>query len=624
MLVLRILLVCSALSFAVAASVQLPPPSATSAVGAISGVVSDGSSGRPIAEAVVSILGDTGRSIDRQYTDEQGRFVFIGLAPSDGYRLTATASGFLPGRFGQPQPQMNRDRRIALTAGAWFPRAHLSLWRPGGIAGTMTDERGEPVIGAYVRVLAFIRVAGHDRVAAGPVTTTDDRGRYRIGQLDPGRYVVMVPSTSATVPDSYRGSPRDAVEHSTAVDAATRLVVGRFPIPPPSRDGRPWTYPITFNGGAHILAAAPPIELAAGSEIDGVDLRLAPVRAYRVSGVVQNRDDADASVPLRLAAPGLEDLGADSAVATAVVGPDGRFAFANVPAGAYVLDAVTSLDEYSVESSRLFYGIRLPRTVPDSGGADGAPVAASSPRSTYWEDDVGAKTRVGRMDLTVDGTDRLDVVLTLQRTASVVLRVQFEVDPRVPSPRSAARVFLDSATADPRIGSVASRSDADLTDDVQLNGVPGDYVVSAGQWLVKAATWNGIDYARAPLTIAAGQTVATLNLVLTNAAGTITGVVRGVAPEVGDASVIAFPAEPAQWTRYGQRPARIAAVAAGTSAEYRLTVPGGDYYVIAVPASRHDDWKTPGFFERAAPLAARVSVPWGERVTRDLAVAEIK
>ena len=56
------------------------------------------------------------------------------------------------------------------------------------------------MVGAYVRVLPQVLIAGRTQWLAGAVAVTDDRGAYRIAGLGPGKYVVSVPSMQATLP----------------------------------------------------------------------------------------------------------------------------------------------------------------------------------------------------------------------------------------------------------------------------------------------------------------------------------------------------------------------------------------------------------------------------------------
>src|SRR5262249_55474927 len=120
--------------------------------------------------------------------------------------------------------------------------------------------------------------------------------------------------------------------------------------------------PPTFHPDVTSVAAATSVAVTAGQERTGIDLRITPVAAGGVSGVVEGPEAAAlAGVTLRLMLAGAEDLGDGGEVATALVGADNRFTFVNVPAGSYVIDSRMSYGEY--QGGTAITGLRgLPRT----------------------------------------------------------------------------------------------------------------------------------------------------------------------------------------------------------------------------------------------------------------------
>src|SRR6187551_2182478 len=82
--------------------------------GAISGVVTDATTGRPIEGAIVGLGVTTGGSIiltlPRVVTDPKGRFLFRDLAPSTKYYIRAAHVGYAPARFGASGPRTPSDR----------------------------------------------------------------------------------------------------------------------------------------------------------------------------------------------------------------------------------------------------------------------------------------------------------------------------------------------------------------------------------------------------------------------------------------------------------------------------------------------------------------------------------
>jgi hypothetical protein len=102
---------------------------------------------------------------------------------------------------------------------------------------------------------------------------------------------------------------------------------------------------------------------------------------------------------------------------------------------------------------------------------------------------------------------------------------------------------------------------------------------------------------------------------------TVTGIVRdgqGLPAEAA-AAVIAFPVEPQAWAAYGLTPRRIKSASTSSSGSFEMTtLPAGEYYLLAVPASQRLAWQDPEFLMRMAPAATRVRVQWGDTTAQDL------
>ena len=174
---------------------QSPP--ATQATSAISGVVVDANTGRPLAGAVVSLIQRTGAplaSTRRQLTDSHGRFLFSELPAGEGYGLNASRYGYLPADYGRPEFG-GLAARFRLGEDEWISTVRITMQRPGAVSGTVIDEHGEPVVGVFVRALTVLLAAGEQHLAAATTTTTDDRGMYRLTGLREGKYLVAVPVT---------------------------------------------------------------------------------------------------------------------------------------------------------------------------------------------------------------------------------------------------------------------------------------------------------------------------------------------------------------------------------------------------------------------------------------------
>jgi len=218
-MVRSVVLVClGVLSVASAAAAQVPPPpppppgstmtfgdgsqadaAPTVGTGAISGVVTDGTTGAPIAGALIQLVGGAGQSgaRPRQMTDAKGRFIFTQLPAFRDYTLVASPVGYLDGGYRRPPGAPALVRR-GLKDGEWFTSGNISMYRPPAISGVVRDERGEPLVDIPVRVLVSTRIGGQDRWAAG---------------LLAGRYVVHALSTqhpALSTTDCIMGSSETA------------------------------------------------------------------------------------------------------------------------------------------------------------------------------------------------------------------------------------------------------------------------------------------------------------------------------------------------------------------------------------------------------------------------------
>jgi hypothetical protein len=566
---------------------------AATGTGAISGVVTDGNTNSPLPGATVS-LGPasrrrTGRP-NRQITDARGRFLFDDLTPHEAYLITVSQPGYFDGRYGTGS-RGGPGAPIALREAQWFQRADVALFRPGAISGRVFDERGDSVVGAYVRVLARMLVGGRPQMVAGHVARTDDRGEYRIAGLEAGRYLVQVPAVQRALPI----------------------------------DGRPAVYPPTLHPGARELSSATTIEVVLGAERRDIDIRLDPVPTYRVSGRVRAPSQAVASLTLRLMPPGAESLGSGSEVATAPVGGDGTFTFLGVPAGPYTLVADRHPSQYE---ARFTTGAsdELPLTSSPDGAyaftSDGT--VLSGPTGLRFRVVVSSRNEAdvwwGRRAIDVASADLDDVVLPLRRAATFSGRFVWEAgtDSPPPFPRT---VRLEPAGGDPTLGMPRGRAPTTPAGEFEVPGLKaGRYILVVADAHVKSVEWDGRDHTRRPFDATSGEDVSGVTVTLTTRSAIVSGTTRGAQDTRPDArGVIVFPEESEQWSDFGFSPARVKAVVADGHGAFRLdSLPDGDYLALCVALDRIDAWKDPELLAKLAPLATRVTLRWGETATIEL------
>jgi protocatechuate 3,4-dioxygenase beta subunit len=160
---------------------------------ALSGTVVDGTSGQPLPDVELSLQTAKWKDAGNSTTsDGQGRFAFGGL-PAGEYILTAEGSSFGTVRYGEaPDPGWVSTVRVGGDSGD--KSVVFRIVARGAIEGTVRDEFGDPMMGIAVEVLRPQWRDGRTTMANAGQKSTDDRGRYRFGNLAPGSYTVCAGS----------------------------------------------------------------------------------------------------------------------------------------------------------------------------------------------------------------------------------------------------------------------------------------------------------------------------------------------------------------------------------------------------------------------------------------------
>jgi large repetitive protein len=614
-------------------------PTQTPATGAITGVLTDAISGQPIGGAIVRL--EERRSSQgarawshQQVTTPKGRFAFVDVPPAEIYVLTSTKPGYLEGGHMRSDPRLS-SVPVSLKEGQWLRDVRLTMARPGSISGTVLDERGEAVVGAHVRVLAQVMVAGRAQWLTGVAAQTDDRGAYRLAGLGPGSYVVSVPSVQATLPTSasirapgaWAGQSRADLNAMSDASRAEKLlvdagsgqplVVGRYAVPPPPLpDGRRTVYPIVFHPNASSVTDAGVIELRVAEDRSSVDFQLQPAPTARISGIVQGPPEAVGNQLLRLIPVGLEELGQGSEAATTVSAPDGRFTFLDVPSGSYVLDMRHTLLELAyttVEGASTFVPapVPFPTRAAASGGVRAAPAGVQSASLRDW----ATENYWGQTRLEVAGRNLDDVVLALRRPVSLTGRMVWAPGSNVPT--TTPRPVLEPADGRRSLGMPAVDG-LPPTVSFTIDGMlAGEYVLRVGGGVrVESIAWNGLDYTDRPFDGSQGRDFKDVVVTLTTATSSISGVVRdGVTPLTSGAAVIAFPVEREAWSNYGFNPPRLTSVLTTSDGKYRIDgLPAGEYFLVAVSAAYERAWIDPAFLAERVTSASRVRIERADSV----------
>jgi protocatechuate 3,4-dioxygenase beta subunit len=258
-------------------------------------------SGTPLSAATVTLASTTEMRPSRSApTDDNGRFVFDRLPPGQ-YLVGAAKMAYVAGDVDR-----NPDSgvQVRLADGEVRNDIDLVLTRPAAVAGRVLDEFGEPYEGALVSLWQSRYEAGRRRlvVVALSVNPTDDRGRYRVINVPPGRYLVG----------------------AVAGPAATAQAIGDVP-----------GYVLTYFPAAVTAADAQPIEITRATTLENLEIGLVRTPTARISGrVLGLREPTLWPLTLDVSYRSKATLGPSL---TAIRQPDGRFEFRNVLPGDYVI-----------------------------------------------------------------------------------------------------------------------------------------------------------------------------------------------------------------------------------------------------------------------------------------------
>jgi hypothetical protein len=566
---------------------QVPKSAAT---GSIEGVVVDDRDHKAIRRAIVTLTGGGILPTQQFVTGETGQFVFDDLSAGK-YNITAEKPGYLQSSYGATRP-LHAGSPISLAPGERVGPFRIELSRGAVISGVVFDPNGEPVANATV-VATRVSKRGDEKVFVTSRTMpsmTDERGAYRIFGLATGDYAV------GAVAIATPSGPQSVIQLGDAdVDRALREArdpsgVAR-PVEPPHQIGLAATYfPSTPDG-----ANAETISVTAGEERAGVNvqLRLAPMA--RITGSVSIADGqplpSGIQILLTPLGPAINSLGFRPPAGTARLDPQGRFSYASIPPGSYVLSARTSSTQGSDTTSGPLWAI---------------------------------------VNLTIAGTDQ-DIPVTLRPGATLRGRVIFDRRADSPKPNS-SDIKLSIQAASPGAGVTLGAPSASINSDNQfeLRGVaPGTYRLAASVagksgtvWSFKSADLSGHDVSETPFQIVNGQAIDGLNVTLTDRPTEVLGRVQSAQGLPTNEIFVVIAATDKAWWYSQSR--RIAAVKPDNLGGYSARgLPPGEYFVSALTDLEPGEWLEYSLLQQLANSSPiRVTLAAGEKKSVDLRLSK--
>jgi 5-hydroxyisourate hydrolase-like protein (transthyretin family) len=246
------------------------PPNASNV--RVTGTVVDTVRGAPVKEAEVLLT--RGQTTFTVLTQQDGRFVFENLE-SGKYSLSARGKGYQMQAFDQ-----HENFSTAIVAGIDQNTENLvfHLTPAASISGQVTDEFSEGVRDAQVMLFWEGITDGRQAVRMRNQASTDDQGRYRFADLQPGRYYLAVHAEPWYAQHNTLHFSDASSDGSAGFRAATEQNANLDVV-----------YPVTYYPHETEAARASMITLRPGDRAKA-DLTLQPVPAIHFRFAVRGTD----------------------------------------------------------------------------------------------------------------------------------------------------------------------------------------------------------------------------------------------------------------------------------------------------------------------------------------------
>jgi len=606
---------------------QVAQTSAT--VGAISGVVRDQKTGTAVSGALVEAIN---KGVVRAVlTDARGRFVLVDLGPAD-YLLNVTKAGFGNGRY-SPALMGSAGGVVVVKEGGWEKDVEIRLKPLSSLAGRVTDSVRQAVVGVPIRAMRKVEMEGRDVWVPSRTTTTNDLGEYRIAELDPGQYTVVVLSAQHSGDgQAQTGGSNPAGVFWLFVRSGLAVATTGYPSLRTDSEGRSWVTPATYAPGVSSVQHAASITLEPGSEVHGIDVVVEPQPAYVVTGRLPAGASSLIGQIVRLMPESLDDLGAGHEVASTRVRADGTFVMAGVPTGAYTLRIPGDFTELvSISSSTrppdAVIGVPLTPAHPGARDVATGALVAISPTLTVRQYSPSLKGQAVLVRQAVVVADR-DVNVDVEATAAghITGEVLYE---GVQGGVASGTIHFTPADSSASLAAYYSWLPAVTTTErstfFDLAAMrPGSYVPrvqAMAPLAIKSVEVSGIVSKSELVTVNSGER-ASVRLILVPA-GRVAGNIRSESGNLAKgSSAIIFPTDRELWTRFGFTPSRIRVSNGRSDGHYELSaVRPGEYFLAAASAEDAERWMDVRVLERLAGSATRITVASGNARQVDLVIS---
>lgn len=306
----------------------MPPPSPPQDLCTIEGQVFDASTGEPLRKATISMNAAHAYGAT---SDAAGKFSITGIEPGQ-YRVSASHTGFLGMQYNARRPD-GPGTMLELARAQKMSGVVFRLTPHGVITGRMVDEDGDPLQNVQIQLMRLVYTRGRKQLQQYNGANTNDLGDYRIAGVQPGKYYLCA---------TYRGRMNVIMMDGNGAFNGGQLQ--------PQEDYAPTFYP-----GVTDIAAAVPMDMKPGQQLQGINLKLTKIHTVSVKGTVINNTAAAQPEPLpggrggavrinnvNLQLDPRNSLNPNGLAQGTSVRPDGTFDFPSVPPGSYNLIATSN------------------------------------------------------------------------------------------------------------------------------------------------------------------------------------------------------------------------------------------------------------------------------------------
>jgi hypothetical protein len=592
-----------------AAQGQTPPQG----TGLISGQVVDADSGKGIPNAPVALLSipaagaaPQGRAggLSRPFaviSDSQGRFFFGGL-PAGTYAPQSEVQGYLsPTSF----------QAVILADGAFASNKRILLRRLSSVVGRVTDDAGAPVVGVTVRAFRNGTIQGRaPSLQSVSQAKTNDRGEYRLRSIAPDEYLVCACLADAIPFDGNLLTMLAARPVDLLAVAGRAVSAGAETV---SIDAAVRTLPPTFHPNTTLASQAERVRVAPGEDRANVDITITAAPARRVSGRLIGAPSSIDAQMLRLRVDGdLPEAAAITQIPPMLVQPDGRFDFANVPPGNYVLEVTFRPGQRGGGPTGAALGFI---------GSRGAAMTPPPPQRGGGPPTDPALDPLWAMEpISVGDSDIIGLVVPLNRSLVISGRLVFSGTAPLPNPQSLQRPIVQVASIE------SGPTSRVYTTGVQPDGAFEIRGVHPGRYALTALTFPGWPTVRS-IVSPKGELTDTLvdlesgdlsNLVITIADTPATSVEVRVQPVPKDDTdavwVRVFSADRRLWQEPFAATRRFRAIRVNVTGLVTVAgLPPGEY-LIATATENTTNWLTPAVLEKTAGQAERFRLSESEKL----------